>query len=71
MQAGRSDPQGSSTGVTEDSSGGPTRDPERKRRLAAVIDQLYELGGELPPRINETRRRLANQIARSGVCDTA
>jgi Probable zinc-ribbon domain len=39
-------------------------DLESKRRLASVIDQLYELGGELPPRINENRRRLANQISR-------
>ena len=30
-----------------------------------MIDQLYELGGELPPRINENRRRLARQIARA------
>lgn len=36
---------------------------ESKKRLASVIDQLYECGGELPPRINENRRRLANQIA--------
>jgi hypothetical protein len=34
------------------------------KRLAAVIDQLYELGGELPARINVNRRRLANLIAR-------
>jgi len=34
-----------------------------RKRLAAVIDQLYELGGELPPRINENRRRLANRMA--------
>ena len=39
-------------------------DVESKRRMAAVIDQLYELGGELPPRINENRRQLANQISR-------
>lgn len=38
---------------------------ESKQRLAGVIDQLYELGGELPPRINETRRQLASQIARA------
>jgi hypothetical protein len=38
-------------------------DPESRKRLADVIDQLYELGGELPPRINENRRRLARQIA--------
>jgi hypothetical protein len=30
-----------------------------------VIDELYELGGTLPPRINEVRRRLASQIPRS------
>jgi len=40
-------------------------DLELKKRLAGVIDQLYELGGELPPRINENRKRLARQIARS------
>jgi hypothetical protein len=40
-------------------------DLESKKRLARVIDQLYEFGGELPPRINENRRRLANQIARA------
>jgi hypothetical protein len=39
-------------------------DLERKRRLASVIDQLYELDQALPPRINEHRRRLANQLAR-------
>jgi hypothetical protein len=33
-------------------------------RLAAVIDELYELGGELPPRINETRRRVANRLSK-------
>jgi hypothetical protein len=40
-------------------------DLEAKKRLAGVIDQLYEFGGELPPKINENRRRLANQIARA------
>jgi len=40
-------------------------DLESKKRLAEVIDQLYELGGELPPRINENRRRLASQIRRA------
>jgi hypothetical protein len=40
-------------------------DLESKKRLAGVIDQICELGGELPPRINENRRRLANQIARA------
>ena len=39
-------------------------DLESRQRMANVIDQLYELGGALPPRINENRRRLANQIAR-------
>ena len=38
-------------------------DLESKKRLAGIIDQLYEIGGELPPRINENRRRLAKQIA--------
>ena len=38
-------------------------DLESKKQLANVIDQLYELGGELPARITENRRRLANQIA--------
>ena len=42
-----------------------TDDRELKIRLAETIDQLYELGGELPPRINESRRRLARQIAKS------
>jgi hypothetical protein len=40
-------------------------DLESKKRLAAIIDQLYELGEDLPDRINENRRRLANQIARA------
>jgi hypothetical protein len=40
-------------------------DLESKKRLASVIDQLYELGGELPSRINENRRLLAKQIART------
>jgi len=40
-------------------------DLESKKRLASVIDQLCERGGELPPRINENRRRLASQIARA------
>ena len=39
-------------------------DLEARRRLAGIIDQLYEIGGELPPRINENRRRLAHQIAK-------
>jgi hypothetical protein len=37
-------------------------DVEQKRRLADLIDQLYELGGELPPRINEHRRQLATDL---------
>lgn len=40
-------------------------DLEARKRLARVIDQLYELGGDLPPRINEYRRRLAHEIARA------
>jgi hypothetical protein len=40
-------------------------DLELKKRLARVIDQLYELGGELPLQIHENRRRLARQIARA------
>ena len=35
-----------------------------KKRVAEVIDQLYELGGELPLRINTNRRRLAGQLER-------
>jgi hypothetical protein len=42
-----------------------TGDLEARKRLASVIDQLYEMGGELPPRINENRRRLANHISRA------
>lgn len=44
-------------------------DLARKQRLAAVIDQLYEMGGELPARVTENRRRLARQIARAGRAD--
>ena len=40
-------------------------DPELTQRVADAIDQLYELGGELPPRITEHRRRLARQIERA------
>lgn len=40
-------------------------DLESKKRLAALIDQLYEIGGDLPARINEHRRQIANQIARA------
>jgi hypothetical protein len=40
-------------------------DIELKRRLAGIIDRLYELGGQLPSRINENRRRLALQIAKA------
>jgi DNA-directed RNA polymerase subunit RPC12/RpoP len=39
------------------------RDLESKKRLADIIDHLYEIGGDLPPRINENRKRLARQIA--------
>lgn len=39
-----------------------------KRQLAAIIDQLYEQGGALPPRIHEYRRLLAHQLGEgSGV----
>ena len=38
-------------------------DLELKERIASVIDQLYELGGDLPLRINANRRRLARDIA--------
>ena len=40
-------------------------DGELKKRLASIIDQLYELGGELPPRMSENRRRLAREIGRA------
>ena len=40
-----------------------SEDLGQKERLARAIDQLYELGEQLPPRINENRRRLARQIA--------
>jgi hypothetical protein len=40
-------------------------DIDTKRRLASLIDQLYEFGSELPARINENSRRLANEIARA------
>ncbi|MEW5978916.1 MAG: zinc-ribbon domain containing protein [Acidobacteriota bacterium] len=40
-------------------------DLEPKKRLAQLIDQLYELGGELPPRINANRKRLAREIAKA------
>jgi hypothetical protein len=39
-------------------------DLESKKRLASVIDQLYEIGGDLPERINENRGRLGRQIER-------
>jgi hypothetical protein len=42
-----------------------TRDVDTKNRLATLIDLLYEIGGELPPRITEHRRRLANAIAKA------
>jgi hypothetical protein len=38
---------------------------EAKRHLASLIDQMYELGGELPPGINATRRRLANELSKA------
>jgi hypothetical protein len=41
-------------------------DLDSKQRLARIIDQLYEIGGDLPARINDNRRRLARQIARMG-----
>lgn len=41
-----------------------SNDLEGMRRLADVIDQLHEIGGELPRRIHESRRRLGRQIAR-------
>ena len=37
---------------------------EPKQRLARLIDELYELGGPLPPRIHEKRRRVARQLER-------
>lgn len=37
-------------------------DLEAKKHLADVIDQLYEQGGDLPDRIHDKRRRLAQQI---------
>ena len=40
-------------------------DMELKKHLASVIDQLCELGGELPARIRENRRRLAGQLERA------
>jgi hypothetical protein len=40
-------------------------DLELMKRLARVIDHLYELGGDLPLRINENRKRLARLIAKS------
>jgi hypothetical protein len=39
-------------------------DCERKQRLATVIDDLCERGGDLPERIHENRKLLAKQIAR-------
>ena len=38
-------------------------DLDSKRHVAGIIDQIYEIGGDLPPRINENRRRLGRQIA--------
>ena len=42
-----------------------TTDLQLVRRIARVIDQLYELGGDLPARIHGNRKRLARRIARS------
>jgi hypothetical protein len=42
-----------------------TADIELKKRVAVLIDRLYELGGQLPSQINENRKLLALQIARS------
>jgi hypothetical protein len=39
-------------------------DLESKKRIANTIDQLYEIGGDLPPGINENRRRLGRQMAK-------
>lgn len=39
-------------------------DLELKKKTAATIDQLYEIGGDLPARINENRQRLGRQIAK-------
>ena len=39
-------------------------DLEAKKKLAGTIDTLCEIGGELPPRMNENRRRLGRQISR-------
>ena len=40
-------------------------DLELKKHMAVVIDLLYELGGALPQRINENRKRLARQVAKA------
>jgi len=37
-------------------------DLESKKQMAHTIDQLYEIAGDLPTRINENRRRLDRQI---------
>lgn len=38
------------------------KDINAKAELTSIIDHLYELGGELPPRIHENRRILAQQL---------
>lgn len=40
-------------------------DRESRKRLAAIIDRLCEFGTELPARVHDNRRRLAEQIARA------
>lgn len=45
-------------------------DPDLTRSVVEAIDQLYELGEELPPRLTAHRRRLARQIEkRAGSSD--
>ena len=41
-----------------------SKDLERMRHLADVIDGMCEIGGDLPTRMLETRRRLALRIAK-------
>jgi hypothetical protein len=40
-------------------------DLESRKRLAAIIDRLFEFGEALPDRIHDNRRRLAEHIARA------
>lgn len=40
-------------------------DLESRKRLAAIIDRLFEFGEALPARIHDNRRRLAEHIARA------